>query len=88
VDLKGEAYAKLPNAFRFQASYVADCTCRGNPWDQESIARHQTYPPAQVPAAGAVASAEQSRPAEPRRRNRQESWGYRARQTRQDEDKD
>lgn len=23
--------------------YVPDCTCRGNPWDAEAIARHRAY---------------------------------------------
>jgi hypothetical protein len=26
-----------------QSTYVENCTCRGNPWDQEALARHQTY---------------------------------------------
>jgi len=42
-DLKGEAYAKLKNAFRHQHEYVADCTCQGNPWDEEALARHRAY---------------------------------------------
>jgi len=45
VDRNGEPYAMLPNAFRFQSSYVADCTCHGNPWDPEAVARHQAYTP-------------------------------------------
>ena len=48
VDLKGEPYTKLAAANRFKATYVVDCTCQGNPWDQETIARHQSYPPAQA----------------------------------------
>jgi Protein of unknown function (DUF2865) len=43
VDLDGRPYAKLENAFRHQREYVADCTCRGNPWDQEALARHRAY---------------------------------------------
>jgi hypothetical protein len=84
VDLKGEPYTKLPEAYRFRASYVADCTCRGNPWDAESLARHQAYAPASPPTADASKTAEQRsvvKPqylAEPRRRSRQSSWGYRA----------
>jgi hypothetical protein len=46
VDLSGNPYTKLPTAFRFRAEFVTDCTCRGNPWDAESVARHQSYPPA------------------------------------------
>jgi hypothetical protein len=52
VGLDGTPYAKLPNAFRFQSSYMADCTCHGNPWDAEAVARHRSYPPAQASAAG------------------------------------
>ena len=42
-DLDGQAYQKLENAFRFRREYVADCTCRGNPWDEASLARHRAY---------------------------------------------
>src|SRR3954471_22283389 len=45
VDLKNEAYSQLPTAFRFQTAYDSQCTCRGNPWDPEEIARHAAYPP-------------------------------------------
>jgi len=77
VDLNGEAYATLPNAFRFRASYVADCTCRGNPWDAEALARHQAYARAQPPTTGALATNERPRLTEPRRRSGQ-TYGYRA----------
>jgi hypothetical protein len=43
VDLQGRPYNKLENAFRHQREYVSDCTCRGHPWDQQSLARHQSY---------------------------------------------
>jgi hypothetical protein len=43
VDLDGRAYRQLPTAFLHRSSYVENCTCRGNPWDQEALARHQTY---------------------------------------------
>lgn len=61
ADLKGEPYTKLPEAFRFRTSYVPDCTCRGNPWDPETAARHAAYGPLwrQPPA----------RPRQPRNRN-------------------
>ena len=42
-DLEGHPYAKLENAFRHQREYVSDCTCRGNPWDEEARARHRAY---------------------------------------------
>jgi hypothetical protein len=43
VDLKGIAYTQLKNALRYRTEYVRDCTCRGNPWDPEAIARHRAY---------------------------------------------
>jgi hypothetical protein len=79
ADLNGEPYTKLPEAFRFRASYVADCTCRGNPWDAESVARHAAYAPVSPPNGSAPATAERPKLADPRRRSRQSSWGYRAR---------
>jgi hypothetical protein len=48
VDLKDEPYASLATAHRFKAVYMADCTCQGNPWDPDTIARHQSYPLARV----------------------------------------
>jgi len=43
VDLHGRPYRSLPTAFLHRARYVADCTCRGNPWDEASVARHRAY---------------------------------------------
>jgi hypothetical protein len=43
VDLKGIPYTQLNNALRYRTEYVQDCTCRGNPWDPEAIARHRVY---------------------------------------------
>ena len=65
LDLNGEPYTGLPAAFRFQSSYDPQCTCHGNPWDAESIARHQAYPPTQQPAE-TVAGTEQKRTGEHR----------------------
>jgi hypothetical protein len=42
-DLEGRPYDELENAFRFRREYVADCTCRSNPWDEEALARHRAY---------------------------------------------
>ena len=42
-DLQGKPYGELPNAYRSQKEYVPDCTCRGNPWDAQEVARHQAY---------------------------------------------
>jgi len=41
--LDGPAYPNLENAFRFRREYVAECTCRANPWDEASTARHRAY---------------------------------------------
>jgi hypothetical protein len=43
VELDGRPYRSLPTAFLHRAQYVADCTCRGNPWDEASVARHRAY---------------------------------------------
>jgi Protein of unknown function (DUF2865) len=80
ADLNGEPYTKLPEAFRFRASYVENCTCRGNPWDAESVARHAAYAPVSPPTASAPTTAGKPKLAEPRRRSRQSSWGYRGRE--------
>jgi hypothetical protein len=53
VDLQGRPYSKLENAFRHQREYVSDCTCRGHPWDEESLARHRAYAEAAQGKAGA-----------------------------------
>ena len=42
-DLHGQPYDRLANAFRYQREYVANCTCHGNPWDAEALARHRGY---------------------------------------------
>lgn len=41
VDVRGAAYADLPNAFKFRTAYDASCTCRGQPWDVEARERHR-----------------------------------------------
>ena len=43
VDLDGRPYRDLPKAFLHRAQYVADCACRGNPWDEAAVARHRAY---------------------------------------------
>ena len=82
LDLKGEPYTGLPAAFRFQSSYDPQCTCHGNPWDAESIARHQDYPPIQQPAE-TIAGTLQKRTGE-HRPSRSRSWGYRAQRNESD----
>jgi len=42
-DLQGRPYRSLPTAFLHRTKYVANCTCRGNPWDETERARHQAY---------------------------------------------
>jgi len=42
-DLEGHPYRELPTAFLNQHTYAANCTCHGNPWDAEAVARHQAY---------------------------------------------
>ena len=43
ADLYGTPYTQLKNALRYRTEYLQDCSCRGNPWDAEAIARHQAY---------------------------------------------
>jgi Protein of unknown function (DUF2865) len=86
VDLEGKPYRDLPTAFRYQSTYVADCTCHGNAWDAEALARHEAYAHAPQPNDKAVKSVEQSRAAQPQRPARQSSWGYRDRSAREDDD--
>jgi hypothetical protein len=49
IDLDGRPYRSLPSAFLYQTQFVANCTCRGNPWDQTALARHQAYADAARP---------------------------------------
>jgi Protein of unknown function (DUF2865) len=78
VDLDGQRYVNLAAAFRFRDAYVANCTCRGNPWDPEELARHAEYARTTQPAV-ATASPAPSKETKTRRRARQ-TYGYRARQ--------
>ena len=41
VDVRGGSYTDLPNAFKFQTSYDAACTCRGQPWEAKAQDRHR-----------------------------------------------
>jgi Protein of unknown function (DUF2865) len=43
VDLDGKRYNDLANAFKHRTEYVPDCTCHGNPWGAEALARHRAY---------------------------------------------
>jgi hypothetical protein len=82
-DLEGRPYDKLGNAFRYQREYVANCTCRGNPWDEEALARHRAYAEAaQKEKAKPVAKAgkpggDQQQASRRERRDRSERWARR-----------
>jgi Protein of unknown function (DUF2865) len=43
IDLNGRLYRSLPSALLHRRQFVADCTCRGNPWDEAALARHRAY---------------------------------------------
>lgn len=43
VDLKGQRYASLANAFRYRNEYVDSCKCQPHPWEAASLQRHQKY---------------------------------------------
>lgn len=67
TDLEGQPYRALPNAFKHQTQYVADCTCRGNPWDQAALARHRAFAEEHKQKANKVAD-QQPPKAQPHRR--------------------
>ena len=48
-DLDGHKYRSLPTALVYRTKYVADCTCRGNPWDEAVQIRHRAYAGSGVP---------------------------------------
>ena len=85
ADLEGKLYKDLPAAFRYQSTYVADCTCHGNAWDAEAVARHEAYARAPQPEKD-VKNADQSRTLAPQKRTRQSAWGYRDRRARENND--
>jgi hypothetical protein len=43
VDLQGRPYSSLPTAFLHRTQYVADCTCRAHPWEEDALAKHRAY---------------------------------------------
>jgi uncharacterized protein DUF2865 len=72
ADLQGQPYRKLPAAFRYRTEYDASCSCRGNPWDEEALARHRAYAEAEKAGkAKPVATAE--KPAKSQEMSRRES---------------
>jgi Protein of unknown function (DUF2865) len=74
VDLDGRAYRQLAAAFLHQSAYVENCTCHGNPWDQEALTRHKSYA-AQATQQSATAAERKLKPP-PRREGRRspERW--------------
>ncbi len=43
LDVDGEPYSKLPNAFSYRKSLVNGCACRPMPWSEAERARHAMY---------------------------------------------
>jgi hypothetical protein len=86
VDVDGRPYSKLDNAFRHQREYVPDCTCRGNPWDEASLARHRAYAEGQQSQASVIAQkARTERARTSDRPTKRQRWA-RTRDREQDED--
>jgi hypothetical protein len=71
ADLKGIPYTQLKNALRYRTEYVRDCTCRGNPWDAEAIARHRAYAEA---AKQEKSAADKTRATTPRTKSQFGPW--------------
>jgi hypothetical protein len=72
VDLQGEPYRKLSTAFRYRNEYDASCTCRGNPWDEEALARHRAYAEAEKAGKTKPVAAVTERPSRPQAVSRRE----------------
>ena len=47
VGVRGGSYTDLPNAFKFQTSYNAACSCGGQPWEAKAQNRHRLLAAAQ-----------------------------------------
>lgn len=43
VDLSGQSYSQLKNAYLFRTSYDAACKCKPHPWEPEAQERHRLY---------------------------------------------
>ena len=43
VNLKGQPYAKLSNAFLFRTKLDQSCKCSPHPWEKEAMDRHRKY---------------------------------------------
>jgi hypothetical protein len=66
VDLKGQRYASLANAFRYRNEYVDSCKCQPDPWEAAALERHQTY--AELVKAGKLALYDNRKPKKGRKR--------------------
>jgi hypothetical protein len=67
VDSNGQPYRNLPTAFSHLTRHIADCTCQGNAWDAEALARHRGY--GQQPQPDRAKVAEQAPTPQPRARS-------------------
>ena len=43
VDLAGQPYKDMPNAFSYRKSLISGCACKPAPWSFEAAARHRRY---------------------------------------------
>jgi Protein of unknown function (DUF2865) len=87
VDLEGRPYRDLPTAFQHQTRYDPTCTCRGNPWDEEALARHRAY--AEEAQKKATQVAQKAPTSEtPRRQTRETRRAYRQPPHRRDVEQD
>ncbi len=66
VDLKGQRYATLANAFRYRNEYVDSCKCQPHPWEAASLQRHQKY--AELAKEGKLALYDNRKPKKGRRK--------------------
>ncbi len=66
VDLKGQRYASLANAFRYRNEYVDSCKCQPDPWEAASLQRHQKY--AELVQDGKLALYDNRKPKKGRRK--------------------
>lgn len=66
VDLKGEPYVQLANAFRYRSEYVSQCKCQPDPWEAASLDRHKQY--AMLAQAGKLALYDNRKPKKRRKK--------------------
>ncbi|MEZ5925393.1 MAG: DUF2865 domain-containing protein [Hyphomicrobiaceae bacterium] len=66
VDLKGQRYANLANAFRYRSEYVDSCKCQPDPWEAASLERHRQY--AELVKSGKLALYDNRKPKKGRKK--------------------